>query len=144
MTAAQLIECATHEAAHAAIARALGLRVKVVTIAAPDGGRTTVTDDCTTVTDDRSMRIVLATLAGRVATQMLLGRASSCAEDDHIADALLTNLGFRDLALMRRALLADVRDLVARCTPAINRLALLLIEHDTLTGAQIDELLLEA
>jgi hypothetical protein len=131
-----LLIAAVHEAGHCVIGRVVGLR----------GGSATLRDengDCYTWCDgDGGIRTILTALAGRAATEELLGWSSdaTCESDDATVAALLEARGFDPLAC-RDTLLANVRDRVRRHVGAVALVALHLIGRVGLSGDEIDRLL---
>jgi hypothetical protein len=103
---ALLLEVAVHEAGHSVIARMVGIRVDRATLRDADG------DGRTYLEDDGGLKSVLAALAGRAATEVLLGHATDagCETDDDTALARLQANGFHDRGFafdVKMALLAD-------------------------------------
>jgi hypothetical protein len=150
MTAADLIrtanrlalEVAVHEAGHAVIARAVGWRGGKVTLQDADGNARNYYH----VDDDRtSLKEALVGLGGRAATEVLLGHASDpgCAIDDAKIGQVLEANGFGDKGFafdVRMALLADVHALIRRHQAAVALVAVNLLARETLSGAEIDQL----
>jgi hypothetical protein len=132
------LEIAVHEAGHAVIARVLGLEGGAATLVADESGRAQAA-----WTADNSIKDIMASLGGRAATEVLLDRASDegCSFDDERAMGLLESNGFRGCFDARRCLLGDTRRLAERHKAAIALVAIALLDRETLTGGEIDELL---
>jgi hypothetical protein len=130
-------EVAFHEAAHAVIARMLGLQVRRATMRDADGS------GCTVVTSDGTLNFVMMCLAGRIASYVFLATAdeAGCEGDNVQAEAALAELGFSDPPRMRERLLLDVHALVCEYTDEIERVAKQLLRNGELSGEQIDALL---
>jgi ATP-dependent Zn protease len=130
-------EVAYHEAAHAVIARMLGLQVRRATMRDAEG------HGCTVVVEDDKLNFVMMALAGRIASYVFLATAdeAGCESDNAKADELLAELGFSDPPRMRERLLLDVHALVCAHADEIERVAKQLLRHGELTGQQIDQLL---
>jgi ATP-dependent Zn protease len=130
-------EVAYHEAAHAVIARMLGLEVRRATMRDAQG------HGCAVVTSDGTLNFVMMCLAGRIASYLFLATAdeAGCESDNDKADELLAELGFSDPPAMRERLLLDVHALVCEHAGAIERVAKQLLRQGSLTGAEIDQLL---
>jgi hypothetical protein len=92
---------------------------------------------------------VLAVLGGRAATEELLGYADDfgCSTDDREALDLLMAPGIIErepwyAKVVRRQLLAQARGLIRRHRDAVERVADALLDRQTLTGSEIDQLLM--
>jgi hypothetical protein len=98
--------------------------------------------------DDGSTNNVIAILAGRAATEVILGHASNfgCSFDDAKAMRLLLSAyGDRWYArCVRRDLLADAHSLIDENRGAVERVARALPERGTLSGAEIDRLIISS
>jgi hypothetical protein len=135
----QLLEIAIHESGHAVISRVVGLVSGYATIS--DGNPRSY------CRDDWGIRTVLTALAGRAAALELMGFASDegCSADDRKALALIEADGFRErffaFDVRRESLLADARALIRKHRSAVERVALALLERETLSGAEIDKLM---
>jgi hypothetical protein len=136
----KMSEIAIHEAGHAVVARALGLPSGRVTMFDHDGNARCY------FRDDGSIGYVLAVLAGRAATEGILGYATAagCSFDDGLAANRLMAAG-RDLPAAKIAFhdcLGHAKCLI-RCLhrPAVERVARALLERETLSGAEIDRLM---
>jgi hypothetical protein len=91
---------------------------------------------------------VLAVLAGRAATEVILGHASDhgCSTHDDHAMRLLMADGFREpwyAKIVRGKCLAQARDLIRRHRGAVEAVANALLEPETLSGAEIDQLMMD-
>jgi hypothetical protein len=89
---------------------------------------------------------VQVALAGRAATEVLLGSADDygCSSDDGHAMRLLLADGLRSpwrARYMRKYLLDDTRLLIRAHRRAVEAVANALLEHETLSGAEIDQLM---
>jgi ATP-dependent Zn protease len=136
---ALLREIAYHEAGHSVIARALALPAGKATLRDHDGVARAYFNN------DGSNGYILAVLAGRAATQVIIGyaTASGCTFDDARAANLLM-AGGRDLASARIAFhqhLADAKGLIRFHRRAVERVARALLERETLSGREIDKLM---
>jgi hypothetical protein len=145
-----LLEIAIHEAGHAVIARALGIPAGRATMCDHDGVARCY------FKDDGSTGNVIAILAGRAATQVILGYASDfgCSFDDGKAANLLMADG-RDLREARiafheclghakcliRCLHRPAVERVARALLAKGDVARALLAKGELSGAEIDKLM---
>jgi ATP-dependent Zn protease len=136
------IEIALHEAGHAVIARVVGLI----------GDRATIVPKGTARgkawwADDSGIKSVLACLAGRAATEVILGYASDegCSRDDAEAMALIRTPDWRReewyCRKVRDDLLAQARKLIRQNRGAVEAVAHYLIERGELTGDEIDRLI---
>jgi hypothetical protein len=135
MTATRL-EISTHEAAHVIAAKALGVAVESVSISA-EGGSTFIDDG-----DTMAMAVVAA--AGRIGTEAILGyyTEEGCHGDAEVTERMLTALGQNHL-LGRAECAAGAHNLVHKHRRKIRRLARALRRKGALTGAEIDELLIQ-
>jgi hypothetical protein len=138
---ALLLEVATHEAGHSVVSRVLGLRSGRATLRDGDGhGRSYSAHD-------GGLKAVLVALAGRAATEVLLGYASDpgCSVDDDRATRLVEANGFgwdRCFAFdVRQCLLADTHKLVRKHRAKIALVALGLLARGSLSGDEIDRLI---
>jgi ATP-dependent Zn protease len=133
-----LLEVAFHEAGHSVIARVLGLRSGRATLCDHDGVARAY------FADDGSVDNVLAVLAGRAATEVILGYASDygCSIDDDQALALLKAHGREPwyAKIVQRQCLDDARALIRRHRGAVERVADALLAKETLTAREIDAL----
>jgi ATP-dependent Zn protease len=132
------IEVAIHEAGHSVIARVLGLKAGGATIR--DGNASSYFED------DGSINNVIAIVAGRAATQVILGRADDfgCSIDDDQAMTLLLADGLRSpwyARYMRKYLLDDTRLLIRQHRRAVEAVARALLAKETLTASEIDQLM---
>jgi hypothetical protein len=139
LTMAQLIETACHESGHAIVSRLLDLPAGRAAIF-PSGGP--AWGDAR-FSDSRGIRSVKAILAGRAATEVLLGIADDHGNsvDDEKAVSLLEAIGFRDTVRARESLLDVTRDMVRRHRGLIAEVALRLLAEGELSGREIDELM---
>jgi hypothetical protein len=101
-----LLEVAVHESGHSVISRVLGLPSGKATLRDHDGNARSYSKL------DGGLKSVLTALAGRAATEVLLGWASDpgCTVDDDKSLALLERNGFGDGCYafdVKMALLAD-------------------------------------
>jgi hypothetical protein len=86
---------------------------------------------------------VLTALGGRAAEEIFFGSASDlgCKLDDEKVTRLIEADGFRErffaFDLRRDALLAHTRKLIGRNRDAVERVALALLDRETLSGAEI-------
>jgi ATP-dependent Zn protease len=129
-----LLEVAVHEAGHSVIARVVGLRSGRATLSDHDGVARAY------FADDGSLNNVVAVLAGRAATEVILGRASDydCSIDDDIAKRMLAAKGFVGFGM--RTKLYDARALIRQHRAAVERVARALLVRGTLSGDEIDAL----
>jgi hypothetical protein len=137
---ALLLEVAVHESGHSVISRVVGLPSGKATLRDSDGNGRSYSKN------DDGLKSVLVALAGRAATEVILGFASDpgCAVDDGKSVELLEANGFRDSFYafdVKMALLADVHALIRRHRGAVALVALGLLTKGTLTGEEIDRLL---
>jgi ATP-dependent Zn protease len=130
------LEVAYHESGHATVCRLVGLR----------GGGATIRDGDAHACwkGDGSIADVIACLAGRAASEVILGRSSrwGCSYDNDRAGYLLT--AERDLREARIAYwqcLGHAKCLIRHHRAVVERVALALLERETLSGAEIDQLM---
>ena len=134
-----LLEIALHEAGHAVIARVVGLKSGEAVITDRDGYAHWKADN--------SIRHVITLLAGRAASDVILGRTteSGYAGDNEKIMRLLEADGFRErffaFDVSRDALLAHARALIRKHRDAVERVARALLERETLTARKIDKLM---
>jgi ATP-dependent Zn protease len=140
------IEIALHEAGHAVISRVVGLI----------GGRATVVPHGTAggrawYRDDDGVKLILAALAGRAATEVILGRADEfgCSTDDAEVWRLLTTSPYIEregwyAKQIRRELLCECRRLCRQHRAAIEAVAHELLAREMLSGWQIDQIVAQA
>jgi ATP-dependent Zn protease len=137
------IEVALHEAGHAVIARIVGLI----------GDRATIVPKGTARgkawwRDDDGIKSVLACLAGRAATEVILGYASDegCSSDDVEAMRLIQAPGWRREEWYCRKvyddLLEQARKLIRQNRGAVERVAHALLDRGVLSAAEIDVLMM--
>jgi hypothetical protein len=138
---AHRIEVAVHEAGHSVISRVVRL----------PSGYTTIRDGNprSWCLDDGDLRSILTCLAGRAATQVILGCADDhgCSIDDAKALRLLLADGLRSpwrARYMRNYLLDDSRLLIRQHRRAVEAVADALLERGTLSGAEIDQMMMDA
>jgi hypothetical protein len=136
------LEIAIHEAGHSVAARVLGLKAGRATLCDYDGVARAYFSDREGITS------VMAILAGRAATLELLGCASDhgCSIDDAKALRLLLADGLRSSWRARYMwidLLNDTRLLLRghRHRRAVEAVANALLERETLSGREIDDLI---
>ena len=125
------LEVAIHEAGHAVLARALGLRSGRATLRDHDGGARAY------FIPGDSIDGVLAVLGGRAASLELLGVA------DEFGLLMADKFVQREpwyARIVRRQLIAQARDLVRKHRDAVERVADALLDRGTLTGREIDRL----
>jgi hypothetical protein len=128
-----LLEVAVHEAGHSVIARVLGLKAGRATLRDFDGvARSYFADH------------PVAVLAGRAATEVLLGYASDdgCSRDDAKARWLLTTEnGHIERELRYARTLRQARKLIRAHRGAVERVAQELLDRVTLSASEIDRLM---
>jgi ATP-dependent Zn protease len=137
------VEVALHEAGHAVIARVVGLAGSKATIA-PRGN---IMGTAWWKNDD-GVKSVLAILAGRAATEVILGHATDegCEGDDETVMKLLTTDNGHILReewyarKIRDDLLRECRKLIRQHRGAIEAVAHELLDRETLSGWEIDEI----
>jgi ATP-dependent Zn protease len=141
----QLLEIAIHEAGHSVIARVFGLKAGRATLCDFDGGARAY------FSDGEGVLSVMAILGGRAATQVILGCADDhgCSFDDAKAMRLLLADGLRSswrARYMFKELLDDTRLLILghRHRRAVEAVADALLAKETLSGAEIDQLMMDA
>jgi hypothetical protein len=137
-----LLEVAVHESGHSVISRVLGLPSGRATLRDSDGNARSYSKH------DGGLKTVLTCLAGRAATEVLLGYASDpgCAVDDDKSVELLEANGFRDSFYafdVKMALLADAHALIRKRRGKVALVALGLLAKRTLTASEIDQLIEE-
>ena len=141
------LEIALHEAGHAVISRVVGLVGSKATIVptATSGGTAWWRHD-------NGIKSVLACLAGRAATEVILGHATDegCRFDDETAMRLLTT-GNGDVERedwyarkVREDLLRECRKLVRQHRGAIEAVAHEPLDRETLSGWEIDRIIASA
>jgi ATP-dependent Zn protease len=140
----ELLEIALHESGHSVIARALGLKCGRATMCDHDGVARAYFK-----TSGHGINGVIALLAGRAATEVILGFASDhgCSVDDAEAMELLIADGIRVPWYARRVrqqCLDQARELIRQHRPAVEAVANALLERETLSGAEIDQLMMDA
>jgi ATP-dependent Zn protease len=130
------LEIAVHEAGHVVIARVLRFPVRGATIRAWHGGGRAWLD-----ADDGSNAAIIVTLAGRAATEVILGRADDfgCSTDDAPARRMLRTKGYVGFGMAIK--LYDARLLIREHRRAVEAVANALLARETLTGAEIDLLI---
>jgi hypothetical protein len=138
-----LLEVAIHEAGHSVIARVVGLKAGPATIRDGNAG--------SYFKDDGSIDNVLAVLAGRAATLEILGRADDygCSIDDAQAMTLLTTSRFIErepwyAKRVRQQCLDQARALIRKHRAAVEAVADALLQRETLSGAEIDRMMMDA
>jgi hypothetical protein len=130
------LEVAFHEAGHAVIARVLGLKAGRATLCDFDGVARSYFEDN-----------VIAVLAGRAATEELLGYASDdgCSVDDATAVRLLTAENrYMYATALRQHRLVQAHKLIRAHAGAVERVARELLARVTLSGEEIDRLIGDA
>jgi ATP-dependent Zn protease len=140
---AQARRIAIHEAAHAVVSRLVGLKSGGATIipdANGNAGKSFVRDE------PDNIATVITCLSGRAAEEIVFGFAFDygCSIDDAKALQLLAADGFREGVYLKIAYghcLEDARKLIARNRAAVERVARALLAQETLTGAEIDQLM---
>jgi hypothetical protein len=136
-----LLEVAVHEAGHSVISRLAGLPSGKATLRDHDGNGRSYSKN------DGSLKEVLVALAGRAATEVILGYASDpgCSVDDDKATRLVEANGFgwdKCFAFdVRQCLLADAHALIRRHRGKVAVVALGLLAKGTLSGPEIDALM---
>ena len=134
------VEVALHEAGHAVIARVVGLAGNKATIVA----RGNIMGTAWWKQDD-GVKSVLAILAGRAATEVILGYATDegCEGDDEKVMKLLTT-DWREPWYARKVrddLLRECRKLIRKHRGAIEAVAHELLDRETLSGWEIDQII---
>jgi ATP-dependent Zn protease len=130
------LEVAVHEAGHAVISRLVGL---------PSGPATIVDDRARShCIDDNDLRSLLTCLAGRAAVRVILGYDTDrgCEADDRKVARLLQAHGFT--IAKRTSLLGECRQLVRRHRGAVEAVARTLLDRETLSGWEIDQIIARA
>jgi hypothetical protein len=120
------------------IARALGLRCGRATLRDHDGVARCY------FKDDGSMGTVIALLAGRASSEVILGRSSrwGCSDDNDRASYLLTaDRDLREARIAYSLCLGHAKCLIRHHRGAVERVALALLDQGTLSGAEIDKLM---
>jgi ATP-dependent Zn protease len=128
----RLVEIALHEAGHAVISRLVGLPSGTATLCDHDGVARSY------VQDDGGTKSALVALAGRAATEVILGTDGGCGLDDAKAINLLNGNSYA-----RGSLLAQARELIRQHCAAVERVAHVLLDRGTLSGAEIDRLMVD-
>jgi ATP-dependent Zn protease len=137
------LEIAVHEAGHSVVARPLGVRSGRATMCDHDGVARAY------FSDREGVMSVMAILAGRAATQVILGCADDhgCSIDAAKALRLLLADGFRSswyARYVRNYLLDDTRLLIREHRSAVEAVANALLERETLTAGEIDRLMMDS
>jgi ATP-dependent Zn protease len=138
------VEVALHEAGHAVISRVVGLVASKATIVARGNIKGTA---CWK--NDDGIKSVLACLAGRAATEVILGHATDegCQGDDEQAMRLLTigngHIEREDwyARKVRDDLLRECRKLVRQHRGAVEAVANAMLDRETLSGWEIDRII---
>ena len=135
------LEVAVHEAGHACVARLRGGRSGRATLCDHDGGARAY------FSDGEGIMSVMAILAGRAAAEVILGRADDygCSIDDATAKRLFLADGSRERFYpgFRQGLLKQARALIRQHRAEVVAVANALLERETLSGAEIDQLMMD-
>jgi ATP-dependent Zn protease len=94
--------------------------------------------------DDGSNASIITVLAGRAATEVILGRADSfgCAGDDALAKRMLAAKGYVGFGMATK--LYDARLLIRAHRRCVEAVANALLAKETLSAAEIDQLMMDA